>query len=261
MDSEGTSMSTAKAVIIGAVIIAVVVVVGFLYQNNYWNKNFTEKVKTSIAELQPNPAKMRPISATTDHILGDPKASVKLVVYTDLECPYCKTFHNSISELKSDYIKDGKIAIVYRNMPLDQLHSKARGEAAAAECAAKLGGNDKYWAFVDKVFAATPSNNGLDQTLLPKFAADLGLDAAKFASCVTDKAIADKVQADEQNGIDMGGQGTPFPVVVKDDKVLGPLNGALPADQLRKLVDQVNNIPAAGAPADTSAPADTTTGQ
>ena len=247
MESENTPMSTAKAIIIGAIVIGVVIVVGFFYQNNYWDKNFTEKVKSSITELQPNPAKMRPISKD-DHIFGDTKASVKLVVYTDLECPYCKTFHNAILELKNDYIKDGKIAIIYRNMPLDQLHSKARGEAVAAECVAKLGGNDKYWQFVDKVFEATPSNNGLDASLLPQFAANLGLDAAKFAACLTDKSIADKVQADEQNAIDMGGQGTPFPVVVKDNKVLGPLNGALPAGELRKLVDQVNALPASAQP-------------
>ena len=238
MDNQEKSISVSKALIYGAVIIAIVIGGSFVYQKRFIEKNMPALVKQAITDMTPNPENMAPITKD-DHILGNINASVKLVVYTDLECPYCKVFHNSILELKDNYIKDGKIAVVYRNLPLDQLHSKARPEAEASECVAKLGGNDKYWAFVDKIFATTPSNNGLDLNLLPKFATELGLDAKAFTTCQTDKAITQKVTDQETNGQKAGAQGTPYPLVTYKDVVKGALQGAIPTDQLKAMVDQL----------------------
>jgi len=237
---EEKSISVGKALLYGAIIIAVVIGGSFAWQKHYIEKNIPALVKKAIQDMNPDPSKASPVTPA-DHILGDIKAPVTLVVYTDLECPYCKVFHNSISELKDNYIKDGKVAIVYRNMPLDQLHTKSRNEAAASECAAKLGGNDKYWAFVDKVFATTPSNDGLDPNLLPTFATDLGLDKTAFNACLKDKAIAQKVDDQEKNGQAAGAQGTPYPIVMLNGEVKGALPGALPADQLKKMIDQVTS--------------------
>src|SRR3989338_2531696 len=99
-----------------------------------------------------------------DHLRGDPKATVKVVEFSDLECPFCKNFHRTMQQVMSEY--SGQVAWVYRHFPLDSLHSKARKEAEASECAAELGGNDGFWAYVDKLFEITPSNNGLDPNLL-----------------------------------------------------------------------------------------------
>lgn len=232
------NISVSKALIYGAVVVALVIGGSYVYQQRFIKNNLPALVKKAINDLTPNPEKVAPVT-DKDHLLGDSKAPVKLVVYTDLECPYCKTFHTSILGLKDNYIKDGKIAVVYRNMPLDQLHTKARAEAEASECAAKLGGNIAYWSFVDKIFAATPSNDGLDMNLLPQFATQAGLDRDKFESCRKDKAIAALVVAQAKNGEEAGAQGTPYPVVLLNDVVKGVLPGALPADQLKKMVDEL----------------------
>ncbi|MCX6712671.1 MAG: thioredoxin domain-containing protein [Candidatus Vogelbacteria bacterium] len=238
MENQGSSISVSKALIYGAIIIALVIGGSYVYQKRFIEKNLPGLVKKAIQDMTPNPANAAPVTAS-DHLLGNAKAPVKLIVYTDLECPYCKVFHNSVLGLKDNYIKDGKIAVIYRNFPLDQLHSKARPEAIASECAAKLGGNDKYWAFVDKIFAATPSNNGLDLNNLPIFATELGLDKTAFANCLKDKTIADKVVAQETDGQKAGAQGTPYPIVMLNDVVKGALPGALPTDQLKKMVDDL----------------------
>jgi protein-disulfide isomerase len=232
------NITVSKALLYGAVIVAIVGAGSFAWQKHYIETNMPALVKKAIQDMTPNPDNTPAVTAA-DHLLGDSKAPVKIVVYTDLECPYCKSFHNSVNELKADYIKDGKVAVVYRNMPLDQLHSKARPEAAAAECAAKLGGNEKYWAFVDKVFAATPSNDGLDLSVLPQFSVELGLNKAAFEACQKDKAIADKLEAQIQEGQKAGAQGTPYPIVFYQDAVKGALPGAVPAEQMKKMVDQV----------------------
>ncbi len=119
-----------------------------------------------------------------DHIRGNPNAPVKLVEFSDFECPFCKRFHPIMKRLMEEYGKEGKVAWVYRHFPIDSLHSKARKEAQAAECANELGGNEAFWTFTDKLFAVTPSNNRLDLGLLPRVAEEIGLDRAAFEACL-----------------------------------------------------------------------------
>ena len=72
-----------------------------------------------------------------DHIRGNKNASIVLIEYSDLECPFCKVFHTTLNQMLSTY--EDKVMLVYRHFPLDSLHSKARKEAEASVCAAKLG--------------------------------------------------------------------------------------------------------------------------
>src|SRR6185295_5043808 len=83
---------------------------------------------------------VKPVAAE-DHIRGDLAAPVKVIEFSDFECPFCKGFHATMKQVMADYEKDGKVAWVYRHFPIDELHSKARKEAQAAECAGELGGN------------------------------------------------------------------------------------------------------------------------
>ena len=100
---------------------------------------------------------LKPISAE-DHILGKLDAPIIIVEYSDLECPFCKVFHRTMHEVMDKYGKDNKVAWIYRQFPIDSLHSKARKEAEATECANELGGNDGFWKFTDEVFGTTNSN-------------------------------------------------------------------------------------------------------
>ena len=81
---------------------------------------------------------VRPVDST-DHILGNPNAAIKLIEYSDFECPHCKTYHNTLKQVMSEYGANGEVAWVFRHFPIAQLHSKAPKEAEAAECAADLG--------------------------------------------------------------------------------------------------------------------------
>lgn len=101
-----------------------------------------------------------------DRIAGNPQADLTIVEYSDPECPFCKRFHETMMQAMDEYGKQGKVAWVYRHFPLDAIHSKARHEAEAIECAGELGGNDKFWEYVNTLYKITPSNNQLDPTLL-----------------------------------------------------------------------------------------------
>lgn len=180
--------------------------------------------------------KMTPISSK-DHIRGNPDAPVKIVEYSDTECPFCKRFHTTMKEVMDEYGKDGKVAWVYRHFPLDQLHSKARKEAVALECANEQGGNDKFWSYADRLYEVTPANNGLDPAELPKIAQYVGLDTTKFNTCLGSTKYDKHIEDEVQNAQATGGNGTPWSIVVGKNGKKYPLSGAQPLSAIKQLID------------------------
>ncbi len=183
-----------------------------------------EKLTGSLLQ-EPSPENVKEITKE-DHIRGSAKADVKIIEFSDFECPFCKQFHETMKKVMDEY--EGKAAWVYRHSPIDQLHSKARKEAEASECAAKLGGNETFWKYADRIFELTPSNDGLDLSLLPQIAEETGLDKEKFSSCLEKGETAEKVQADVENAAASGGGGTPYSVVITKSGKKYAIPGALP---------------------------------
>lgn len=109
----------------------------------------------------------------TDYVRGTQGAPVTIVEYSDLECPYCKRFHPNMLQLMQEY--NGKILWAYRHFPLS-FHANAEKEAEATECVGKLGGAEKYWTFIDKVYERTTSNGtGFALENLPRLAKEIGI--------------------------------------------------------------------------------------
>jgi protein-disulfide isomerase len=179
---------------------------------------------------------MRPVSETRDHIRGDRAAPVTLVEYSDFECPFCKRFHPTVKRIVDE--SGGRLKWVYRHFPIDEIHPKARKEAAASECAAELGGNEAFWKFADRFFELTPSNNNTDiDAVLPQIAGELGIDKAKFASCLASGRHDRRVEEDYQNAVGTGGRGTPWSIIVSKNGRIYPLSGAQPYAAVKQLVD------------------------
>ncbi len=171
-----------------------------------------------------------------DHIIGDlTTAKVILVEYSDLECPYCKVFHETLKTVVATY--GNKIAWVYRHFPLDSLHPKARKEAEASECAWEQGGNDGFWKYADKIFSITPSNNGLAPELLSYAAEKNGLDVKKFDECLASGRYAEKIQKSVEDGNRIGVEGTPYTLLITKDGTAKPLSGAYKFEQLQAQID------------------------
>ena len=190
-----------------------------------------EKLKGSLVDAS-GPEKMAEVTSA-DHIRGNMKASVVVVEFSDLECPFCKAFHPTMQTIIKEY--EGEVAWVYRHFPIDSRHPKARKEAEATECAAELGGNDGFWKYVDRLFELTPSNNGLDLALLPQIAEDVGLDKAKFETCLASGKYADKIQKHLDDAIASGAGGTPYSVVITRKKERYAVPAALPMEDDPKI--------------------------
>jgi len=70
-----------------------------------------------------------------------------IIEYSDLECPYCKRLNGTMKEIIAE--SNGQVAWVYRHWIV---HPNALPKAGAAECVAKLNGNDAFWKYVDLIF-------------------------------------------------------------------------------------------------------------
>ena len=203
----------------------------------YVERQRAEAGQRERREADARVAKLRPVTKDRDHIRGDPAAPVTLVEYSDFECPFCKRFHPTVKRLVDE--SNGQLKWVYRHLPLDELHPvKARKEAVASECAAELGGNDAFWKFADRFFELTPSNNRTDiDTVLPRIASEIGLDKARFASCLASGRHDRRIAEDVQDAAATGGRGTPWSLIVSKSGKTYPLSGAQPYAAVKQLVE------------------------
>jgi protein-disulfide isomerase len=173
-----------------------------------------------------------------DHILGSPNADIVIVEYSDTECPFCKQFHGTMHRIIDEYGAAGTVAWVYRHFPIPQLHSNAPKQAEALECAYEQGGNEAFWAYTDRLYELTPSNNGLDMNLLPEIAEEVGLDRTQFESCLASGRMAERVERDYNEVVAAGGRGTPHNIVLVDGDQI-PVEGAQPYEVIKGLIDAV----------------------
>ena len=226
-----------------SIIIAGLIIAGAVF--------FTKSDSGSVAQVpsgdqpaeqaQPQPSgstdAVNPVT-NEDHIKGNLNASVKVVEYSDFECPFCKRFHETMNQVMDEYGEDGDVAWVYRQFPLDQLHAKAREEANISECVADVGGNDAFWQFTDRFFELTPSNDRTDlDTIIPQILGEIGVDQSAVETCVDSGKYATHIQDDTDNAVATGGRGTPWSVVIGPDGTTYPLNGAQPYSAVKQIID------------------------
>lgn len=214
--------------------LAIVIAGGFVAAAIYFGTG--SKNPTPIINTDNQNAEIDLVPVTDkDHILGDRNATLMIVEYSDTECPFCKTFHNTMKEIVQAY--NGKVAWVYRHFPIAQLHSKASKEAEATECAAELGGNQTFWKYLDKVFETTNSNNSLDPSELPKIATAVGLDKNVFNTCLSSNKYTEFVKKSVEEAIKAGALGTPYSIIVTKDGQKTLINGAEPIAMVKAKID------------------------
>ena len=221
--------------IAGSIIFAALLITGAIIYKDKAPTPLDQKDPIAIKALDKNNF---PAVTKDDHINGDLKAPLKLVVYSDLECPFCKYFHFELQKLAKDYVTTGKLAIIYRQLPIESLHSKAKKEAEASECVAELGGNSKFWQYLDKIYAITPSNDGLELTKLPELASELGLDPKNFNQCLDSGKYSEKISKSITEANSLGIQGTPAPFIIDNKGNITPLGGYVKYEVMKPMIEK-----------------------
>jgi len=229
------------AIIIGCAIIAIALV----YTLHPVSKN------TAVTNNNPQVPIITMVPVTSsEHILGNPNASIKIVEYSDPSCPFCKMFNPTMEQIMNTYGASGQVAWVYRQFPLDVpdangniLHPNAGNEAEAFECAASIGGNTAFWAFEKKWYDVFPLQGATNRSVaddtaqLADIAKTIGLNIQTFSDCLSSHQFKSKVDAQYTDGINAGVTGTPHNIIITPSGTKIPLTGAVSYATLKTTID------------------------
>jgi protein-disulfide isomerase len=142
-----------------------------------------------------------PVSAR-DHLRGSlSRAAVVLVEYGDFECPACAAAKPVVDQL--GVMLGEELCTVWRHFPLTQVHLQAQRAAEAAEAA---GAQGAFWPMHELLFARQPV---FDEASLADYAAQLGLDVARFTTELLTGVHEPRVRNDFLGGVRSGVNGTP----------------------------------------------------
>lgn len=151
----------------------------------------------STAAPAPTLAAAQPEIRADDRVMGSAEAPVTVIEYASLTCPHCASFHiNTLPRLKSEYVDQGLVRLVYRDFPLDRLALKA---SMLARCMPE----DRYFAMLDVLFRSQDDwivESSMEESLakLSQIGRTAGLDQGTVESCLNDTAVQDKIIAEMQ---------------------------------------------------------------
>ncbi len=163
------------------------------------------------------------VKGESNNVIGAENATVKIIEFSDFQCPFCGRVEPTIKQVLSNY--QGKVSIQYKHFPLS-IHPFAQKAAEASECAADQG---KFWEYHDMLFQ---NQESLAVTNLKEYAKALGLNQNEFNTCLDSGQKASVVRSDFAEGNSAGVQGTPAFFINGQ-----LLSGAQPYEAFKKVID------------------------
>ena len=142
----------------------------------------------------------------TPHTVGRADAPVKLVEYSDFQCPACGQFQPIVEEILAEY--GDKIHFEYKHFPLTQIHPFAQPAAIAAEAAGQQG---KFFEYASLLFKnqATWSKSSAPSAFFTQYATELGLDIERFTKQQHSSLLKGYVMSQFNEARGLGLTGTP----------------------------------------------------
>ncbi|HEX6173043.1 MAG TPA: thioredoxin domain-containing protein, partial [Candidatus Binatia bacterium] len=165
------------------------------------------------------------VSVNGSPFKGSERAQVTIVKFEDFQCPYCKAVQPNYQEVLKRY--DGKVRLVHKDLPLEQIHPQARQAAEAARCADDEG---KFWEYHDKLYASSPKAAPEDLKL---YAKDLGLKQDLFDECLISGKYRATIQKDLNDAASLGLTGTPTFFINGRE-----LSGAQSVEAISQIIDE-----------------------
>lgn len=172
----------------------------------------------------PDPNKRYTLNVANAPTLGPKQARVKIVEFSDFQCPFCSRAVVTLKKIRDDYPND--VQIIWKNFPLE-MHTKAPAAHAAAEAAHRQG---KFWEMYDLLFA---NQKQLEPDQFVTYATQLGLDVNRFKADYVSQEVRARVDADEKEGAALGINGAPGFFI--NGRFL---YGAQPYEAFKKMVDE-----------------------
>ncbi|MHB1679891.1 MAG: DsbA family protein [bacterium] len=174
---------------------------------------------------------------------GNPDANITIVIYSDYQCPWCRKVEKlDLPYLIKNYVKTGKIYLIYRDFPLTMIHKYAFKAAEYADCSAlqSSAGNNKYlkirsilykyqskWSTIGDIYYFLQKN-------------DKGiLNMKKEQSCVKHNLTNNLIKQNMRKGTMLGVTGTPTLFIYNGLKLVKTIRGYLPLNKLSKILQKI----------------------
>ena len=169
-------------------------------------------------------------------ILGNSDAPITIVEWGDYQCTYCYKFHqNTLEIINEEFIKTGKVKVIFIDFPLNGFDSKLASEASY--CAQDQG---KYWEYHDELYKnwAGERTGWITRESLSKFAESINLSSTQFNKCLDDRKYKEKVNSMYEFGNQIGIDATPSFLVFNDEKII-KIRGNQPLEVFLKTFDKL----------------------
>jgi protein-disulfide isomerase len=164
-------------------------------------KTLQAKAATFVEAKEPDDTGMvYNIDVSNSPVKGPKTASVRIVEFSDFQCPYCAELQKTLSEVLKAFPKD--VQLVYKQFPLN-IHQYAR-QAAVASLAANAQG--KFWPLHDKMFQ---NFSAINEENIKKWVKEVGINQAEFEKAMQSGKHEAQVQKDLADGAAARVLGTP----------------------------------------------------
>jgi protein-disulfide isomerase len=168
---------------------------------------------------------------------GNPQASVTIVMYDDLQCPFCAKYYIALFNEVMNRYRD-RVKVVLKDFPLTEAHPWAMDGAIAADCLAQQNA-EAYWQFTDYVHthqqAVTAEWNGNHATALERVAEQQAgnIDGSRLRVCVSAGAPKAAIEKSLSEGRALGVSATPATFINGEF-----FEGVLDPEEIRAAIDR-----------------------
>ena len=169
-------------------------------------------------------------------IMGNIDAPITILEWGDYQCTYCYKFHqNTLNIINEEFIKTGKVKIIFKDFPLNGPDSKLAAEASY--CAHD---QQKYWEYHDELYKnwGGERTGWITREALTKFAQSTELNIEEFNKCLDVHKYQNKVDSIHNFGKEIGIDATPTFLVFNDEKII-KIRGNQPLEVFLKTFDEL----------------------
>jgi len=169
-------------------------------------------------------------------IMGDSNAPITILEWGDYQCTFCYKFHqNTLDVINEDFIKTGKVKLIFKDFPLNGPDSLLAAEASY--CAQD---QKKYWQYHDELYSNWKGERTgwITRESLDEFGDTVNLNLDDFNTCLNEHKYQDKVISLYEFGKEVGIDATPSFLVFNDQKII-KIRGNQPLEVFLKTFDEL----------------------
>jgi len=169
-------------------------------------------------------------------IMGDSNAPITILEWGDYQCTFCYKFHqNTLDTINDDFIKTGKVKLLFKDFPLNGPDSILAAEAAY--CAED---QEKYWQYHNELYKnwGGEKTGWITRESLDRFAVTVDLDLVEFNTCLDENKYQNRVITHHEFGKEIGIDATPSFLVFNDQKII-KIRGNQPLEVFLKTFDEL----------------------